>query len=448
MGSACSNEGYQMRDPLATVEYLLDLKENKKAKVVLDLLKEYAQEPADINRIALLYLQVKDHKTLLELANKLMSFAQNKDEELDIKTNMIRSLLATNEPDKALEHILDIEKYRPEDASNQLDKSLMLFLLNRREEAEAILHNILSKPRSKDIDNRANFNLGTYDMGKGNFKEGMHRILVGGRKLKIWEEYDIKNQEWKGETIPGKTILIAAEAGMGDEIIDIRFYDYIKERGMIPVWYTNRKDLADIFNRHGYNTITNLKLVQPDWLWVTSMMTPIMLDLDYKDLWRGPYLTPKREKEILPGKFKVGIKCRGNPEYDHDLHRSIPEKQFLECFPKDWTIYSFHVDEDLEDERVISLRDKIKTWDDTLDYIDQMDLIVSSCTSLPHAASAMGKETVVIVPLLNYYIWAYLNKHSPWYGKSTTILRQKDHSNWNAPLEELKVMLEEKCKKS
>jgi ADP-heptose:LPS heptosyltransferase len=74
-----------------------------------------------------------------------------------------------------------------------------------------------------------------------------------------------------------------------------------------------------------------------------------------------------------------------------------------------------------------------------------MDLVISSCTSLPHLASAMGKEMIVIVPILNYYTWAYKHsKHSAWYGKSTTILRQKEYDNWNAPFEELKVLLNDK----
>jgi hypothetical protein len=70
-----------------------------------------------------------------------------------------------------------------------------------------------------------------------------------------------------------------------------------------------------------------------------------------------------------------------------------------------------------------------------------MDVIVSSCTSLIHAAGAIGKESFVIVPILNYYTWAKPEPKTKWYGDNLTVLRQKEYDNWNAPLEELKTLL-------
>jgi hypothetical protein len=99
------------------------------------------------------------------------------------------------------------------------------------------------------------------------------------------------------------------------------------------------------------------------------------------------------------------------------------------------------VDEDFSHPRVISLKDKIKTWDDTLDYLNQMDLIVSSCSSLIHAAGTIGKKSYVLVPILNYYVWAKPEYHSKWYDESLTVLRQTEYDNWNSPLIELKELL-------
>jgi hypothetical protein len=72
-----------------------------------------------------------------------------------------------------------------------------------------------------------------------------------------------------------------------------------------------------------------------------------------------------------------------------------------------------------------------------------MDIIVSSCTSLPHAAGAIGKKTIVMVPIMTYYPWAYPVRHSKWYSENTTILRQAEYDNWNAPLSELKDFFNE-----
>jgi hypothetical protein len=70
-----------------------------------------------------------------------------------------------------------------------------------------------------------------------------------------------------------------------------------------------------------------------------------------------------------------------------------------------------------------------------------MDLIISSCTSLIHAAGVMDKKSIVLVPILNYYTWAKPEMHTKWYSDSLTILRQTEYDNWNSPLTELKDML-------
>lgn len=436
-----------MSNPLATAEYFLYLKQPEKAKIVLDLLKPYATTIDDIDRLGQLYADAREFNDTLELGLKIYNMLDpNSPAMFDARTNIIRAYLNLNEPYKAMEYILINEQEKPKDHATQMDKALVYYLLNEKNTGEAILRNILTKPRSQDIDFRVKFNLGSYDLRNGEFKSGLQHVLLDGKKLNIWETIELDIPSWDGKVTPGKTILICADAGIGDEIINIRFQKHIKDLGMYPIWYSGRKDLLQVFERNGFSVLYNLKDVQDDWEWAYGMTTPVLLDLDYPDLWYGPYLTPKRQKEKLPGKFKVGIKCKGNQKYDQDLHRSLPEQEFVDCFPEDWTLYSFHVGEDTEIDsaRVIPLRDKIKTWEDTLDYIDQMDLIVSSCTSLPHASSAMGKETIVFTPILNYYLWAYPNKHSAWYSKNTTILRQAEYNNWNAPLAELKDML---CKR-
>jgi hypothetical protein len=131
----------------------------------------------------------------------------------------------------------------------------------------------------------------------------------------------------------------------------------------------------------------------------------------------------------------------GNPKYDQDLHRTIPFEQLVDSIPDDYEIYSFHVDEDFAHPRVTPLKDKLKSWDDTLDYLNQMDLVVSSCTSLIHAAGAIGKESIVIIPILTYYTWAKLGYQTKWYGENLTILRQCEYDNWNSPLKELQDKL-------
>jgi len=431
-------------NPLATAEFFIYLKQFDKAKIVLDLLKPYAQRIEDIDQLGKLYADIREFNDTLELAERIYALVQTSQAKFDARVNIIRAYLNLNKPIEALTYVGINEKEQPNDHPNQMDKAMCFFLLDKKDEGEKILRKILTEPHTQDINFRVNFNLGTYDLRNGKFKEGLRHVLLDGRKLNIWHEFKFpKSQLWEGTPQPGKTIILCAEGGIGDEIISVRFMKHFKDVGMNPIWYTDRKDIAAIFERNGFKTVSNINAIPHDWLWTYSMPSPTYLDLEEDDLWYGPYLTPLNKAPLLPNnrKKRIGIKCMGNPKYDQDLHRTIPFEQLIDSIPEDYEIYSFHIDEDFTHPRVIPLKDKIKTWDDTLDYINQMDIIVSSCTSLIHAAGAIGKESIVIIPILTYYTWAKLGYHTKWYGDNLTVLRQREYDNWNAPLKELKDML-------
>ncbi len=433
-----------MKNPLETAEYFIFLKEFEKAKIVLDLLKPYAITIEDMDKIGSLYAEIREFNDTLDLALKMYDSLTG-ESKFKSRSNIVRAYLNLNKPIEALKYIKMSLEEKPNDHELLMDEAMVYFLLDRKDEGEVILRKILTEPRTKDIDKRVRFNLGSYELRNGEFRSGLRKVLLAGREINIWQEYDLpKDKNFTGKIEPGKTILMCAEGGIGDELISVRFAKHFKDVGMNPIWYTDRLQLASIFKRCGFEVITNLKQYNPDWLWCYSMPSPTYLELEQEDLWYGPYISPLRQKELLPGKKKVGIKTMGNPKYDQDLHRTIPWKETIDCIPEDYTIYSFHIDEDLNHPRVINLKDKIKSWDDTLDYIDQMDLIVSSCTSLVHAAAAMEKETIVFTPILNYYTWAIPGYKSKWYSDNLTVLRQCEYDNWNKPLIELKNLLNDK----
>ena len=428
--------------PLTTAEFFISIKQNNKAKIVLDLMLPYCTTIQQMDAIGKLYAEIREFDSTLKLALKMYNMVETSEMKFDARVNIIRAYLNLNKPHEALTYIKMNELVNPSDHPNRMDKAMAHFLLNKKVEGEAILRQILTEPTTEDINFRVNFNLGTYDLANGDFKDGLRHVLLDGRKLNIWESFNFpKEQLWEGTPQPGKTIVLCAEGGIGDEIISVRFMKHFKYVGMNPIWYTDRKDIAAIFRRCGFETISNIKTIPEDWLWTYSMPAPSYLELEEDDLWYGPYLKPLNKSEALRGTKKIGIKCTGNPKYDQDLHRSIPFEDLVNLIPEDYTIYSFHIDENFEHPRVINLKDKIKTWDDTLDYLNQMDTVVSSCTSLIHAAGAIGKRSYVLVPILNYYTWAKPDYHSKWYDQSLTILRQKEYDNWKAPLEELKGML-------
>jgi sulfotransferase len=94
---------------------------------------------------------------------------------------------------------------------------------------------------------------------------------------------------------------------------------------------------------------------------------------------------------------------------------------------------------------IVDLSGLMNTWEDTAGVISNLDLVITSCTSVAHMAAAMGKETWVIVPIMPYYLWALPGDTSPWY-KSVKIFRQTTDKNWHEPFQKVKQALDTKIK--
>jgi hypothetical protein len=429
---------YSDVDALGTAKFFIHIGKKKEANEILDAMLPYCHTMEQLDAIGYVYTKNRNFKRGLEIAIKQLPKARNPQEMWDCRVNIIRSSLNFNQPQQAIRYINANKAIDPLDQPNLMDEAYSLFLLNRKDEGEKILRSVISNPQSQDIYNRCLFNLGSYELRNGNFKKGARDFLLAGRTMEIWHSFSLKNEFWSGKIEQGRTLVLMAEGGIGDEIINVRFCKHIKDLGMNPIWHTDRKDLAELFNRNGFETISSKELIQDDWLWTYSMLAPIYLELDESDLWYGQYLKPKEETKSSK---KIGIKVSGNPEYDQDLARSIPLEDFIDSIPDEYEIYSFHKDEVITHPRVINWMCEDTTWEDTFNKISEMDMVVSSCTSLIHAAGAMNKKSVVMVPILKYYLWANDKAKSPWYGETLTVLHQDKPNDWSKCLSDLKAML-------
>ena len=95
---------------------------------------------------------------------------------------------------------------------------------------------------------------------------------------------------------------------------------------------------------------------------------------------------------------------------------------------------------------IIDLNEQLVDWEDTMAAIENLDIVITACTSVAHMAAAMGKETWIITPVLCYHTWAYKtpeNRGSPYY-KNIRLFRQKIAGQWKPPFELLYKEIEEK----
>jgi len=307
--------------------------------------------------------------------------------------------------------------------------------------------------------------MGYYEMLNGNLLQGF-TSMNQGRYVGLWgnkylntkkpflhsDEQDIKN----------KTILINMEAGLGDQIVFIRFIKDLKERYNTTNIISCNKSLIPVFEKLDYiDMIIDSEQFNdslPFDYWIPSMYLPVLLKTEFKDLNGEKYLTPNKEytdkyKDTISQNNKkksIGLRWLGQPGDDY-ITRVFPEQLMFNVFDdmKDkFNLFSLQKDFPNKKEipnNIIDLDNEMDSWNSTMGIIENLDLVITSCTSIAHISAAMGKETWVIIPKSPYYVWISENgftENTPWYN-SVTLFQQEKYGEWQDVFDKIKKKLKE-----
>lgn len=304
-----------------------------------------------------------------------------------------------------------------------------------------ISEDILRNQPQDDL--RVLFNLGWHEMRHGNMKKAFEHFNYG-RFINVFGLPPISGKIWKDESLENKTLLFRCEGGFGDQIANFRFAKKFEEMGA-RVLVSCSEELTELFSKHGFICISNdaCSYVYYDY-WIPAMSSPFILNMEYNDLDGSPYIMPKNQKKLFSKEntLKVGIRWSGNPQFEDEQHRRFPPELMinLQDIPNT-TFYSLQRDENCIDGLPFAdMREQMKTWEDTVNIISGLDLVITSCTSIAHLAGAMGKPTWIVTPIMPYYTWAVPGEKSAWYD-SVKLFRQEKYGEWNAPFDNIRKEL-------
>lgn len=332
-------------------------------------------------------------------------------------------------------------------SKHPLDLSLELAIQGSHEESQRILEDYV---KENPNDPGGQFNMGWYRCYEGRWKEASI-LLDYGRWISCFGSPALKNNKpiWREEPLQGKTVHLRLEGGYGDEIINVRWAKYLSELGA-KVIVSCSPSLANLFSRiKEVTAITHFggaDHVHCDY-WIPAMSGMNWFDPSVPPyLTTDPALTASMKKLVSSRRMKIGLRWAGSPEFEHQQHRKFDPHLMLGLVNKfpEFDFYSLQRDNDLVDdlpEGTIDLQSIMKTWDDTASIIENLDLVITSCTSIAHLAGALGKPTWVITPVLSYYCWAIPGKTTPWYD-SVRLFRQKTYGEWSEPFKEISCELE------
>jgi tetratricopeptide (TPR) repeat protein len=421
------------------------------------LLDVIPRNAAGFDLICYAYYKAKDYKNAIKYGELALGGASTT-EAIAIRYNLGKCYLNANEPFKSRNAFTIVSNLQPEKIDIKLDLAAALYACNQKDEANALLLELDAEGWRLDPKDEAavQFNLGTHYIRNGDFKKGMEFLSIG-RKLRIWGSYshNFPIPEWDGTTAEGKHILIVGEGGLGDEIINARFVRNINDRGMKASFASCQK-LDTVFARMPFDKTqnyvkftTDIKDITDYDYWTPAMNLPKVLGVDIDELWNGPYLTAgptydSKWKNRLTGDFKVGLRWSGNPLYEQDLHRSISLDAVYKVLPPEWTKYSIQKENtDILQQYpdITNLESELETFEDAIACINNLDVVVTSCTSVAHAAAALGKRVFIMVPIMDYYVWGEGKSTSSWYGDNVTLIRQTKPKSWDSAYAELRDAL-------
>lgn len=310
-----------------------------------------------------------------------------------------------------------------------------------------------------------------------------YALLARGEFQQAWPHFEWRLRDkpasdppltqpvWDGSPLAERTILLHTEQGLGDTIQFVRLARQLRaarisdadrehpgkmilacQPSLVPLLSTC-PGIDQVVPKDG--------LVPACDVHAPLMSLPAILGITLETIPADvPYLFPRadlqaqwrEELDQLHG-LKIGIAWQGNPEYPDDRARSIPLTQFATLTEVEGvTLVSLQ--KGFGSEQLADVDFPVADWGSCLDeqsgafeetaaVVSQLDLVISSDTSIVHLAGALGAP--VWVAIAHVADWRYLLniETSPWYP-TMRLFRQRDRGNWESVFQQMKRELQHK----
>jgi hypothetical protein len=254
--------------------------------------------------------------------------------------------------------------------------------------------------------------------------------------------------EWRGEALAGKSLLVTDSTGLGDEIHMVRYLPLLAARGA-KVSFLGKPVLYRLFSTLGGDAQLlrelpartafdyQCKLLSLPFLCGTTAEN-IPASVPY--LQAEPELVRRWGERIGARGFRVGIAWKGNPSRSIDAGRSLPLAGFqalaavpgvrLISLQKRFGLEELeHLPEGMVVETLQDFDEGPDAFVDSAAVMANLDLVVSSCTSLPHLAGALARPVWLAAKFVPEWRWGSSGEHNPWYP-TMRVFRQHAQDDW------------------
>ena len=299
-------------------------------------------------------------------------------------------------------------------------------------------------------------------------------LLLQGRLEEGFAEYEWRSRmadfpsprrgfaspAWDGADLSGRTLLIHDEQGVGDTIMLARYAPLLHSRGVRVHLECNRQLVRLLSSMPGLEgVIGRFQPPPPHDAHVALASVPHRLGTTlYTIPARVPYLRAEpalvtawrgRLSPAASGRLRVGLVWAGNPDFKGDRLRSPGLAAFrplLDLAGIDfYGLQKGPGRRDLEQAGPLpahftDLGAAIGDFADTAAIMEQLDLVVSSCTGPAHLAGALGRPVWTVLPFAPDWRWLEHGVCTPWYP-TMRLFRQERPGDWTGVMRLVRTAL-------
>lgn len=408
-------------------------------------------------------------------------------------TNLANVLLGEGRVEEAVNLFEAVVRLQPQSAAAHCNLAGALRQLGKLEEAVAHGRNALQR---EPQNHEAHTTLGAALWEQGKLEEAMASFaeairlkpdharahvnraigwLLQGDLEQGWPEYEWRcktdgasppaftQPAWDGSSLDGRTILLAAEQGLGDVLHFIRYAAVLKGRFACRVVVACQKALLPLLNNcPGIDQLVALGASMPACdVYAPLLSLPRLLGTtlatipaDVPYLFPDPELVARWRAELsTTSGLRIGIVWQGNPRYPSDRFRSVP----LGCFApmarlEGVRLFSLQKGPGIEQLRaagdrfpIIDLGQRLDetagAFMDTAAVMQNLDLVVAPDMAIAHLAGGLGVPVWVALSFVPDWRWLQDRSHSPWYP-TARLFRQKSPGDWPSVFQEIAAALD------
>ena len=298
----------------------------------------------------------------------------------------------------------------------------------------------------------AHYNLSFVLLLKGQFAEGWDEYEWRTRTPGEEKPASFQQPRWDGRPLAGQTVLLHAEQGCGDTIQMLRYAPLVAGRGGRVVLACPPELVRLAKTATGIEQVVaagqnlpafdaHCPLMSLGHLFETRLDT-ILSNVPY--LKPEPEFVAQWEQRLGPhdGRMRVGLVWAGNPKFKFDRTRSVELNMLAPLAEaRNVVFYSLQKGQAAEQAKTpppgLNLNDlsrEIHDFVDTAALLSQLDLLITTDTSVPHLAGGWPGRLWLMLQFVPDWRWLLDRQDSPWYP-TMRLFRQRFAGDWRHVVE-------------